>query len=429
MSDVVKIDIEGNSYELPVITGSEGEKAVDLSTFRSTTGYITLDNGFGNTGSCKSAITFLNGEEGILRYRGYPIEQLAKRSSFQEVAYLLLNGELPSQSQLNNFKSKITENSSLPEGMHNLINSFPDSTHPMGVTSSMFAALTAYYPELVTKTNLNQEEMNNLFCQLMGQVKVIISQFYRKTQGLDPVATNGELSYAGDFLNMMFGGETGKDVSKAVSDAFDVLLTLHADHEQNCSASTVRVVGTSKVNLMASVSAGVNALWGQSHGGANQAVLEMLEAIQKDGGDYKKFVDKAKDKNDPFRLMGFGHRVYKKFDPRATIIKEACDTVLEQLGVSDPLLDIAKGLEEVALSDSYFVDRKLYPNVDFYSGIIYRALGIPTNMFTCMFVLGRLPGWMSQWVEMRNDSMTKIARPRQIYTGATTRDYTDISGR
>jgi citrate synthase len=429
MADVVKVEIEGKTYELPVITGSEGEKAIDISKLRASSGYITLDNGFGNTGSCQSAITFLNGEEGILRYRGYPIEQLAQKSSFQEVAYLLLNGELPSQSELSNFKNKITENSKLPEGMYKLIDQFPNSTHPMGVASSMFAALSAYYPEFVSKTELSTAEMNDLFCQLMGQAKVIISQFYRKTQGLSPVSTNGNLSYAGDFLNMMFGGETGKEVSSAVSDAFDVLLTLHADHEQNCSASTVRVVGTSKVNLFGSVSAGINALWGQSHGGANQAVLEMLEAIQADGGGYQKFIEKAKDKNDPFRLMGFGHRVYKKFDPRATIIKKACDTVLEQLGVSDPLLDIAKGLEEVALSDNYFVDRKLYPNVDFYSGIIYRALGIPTNMFTCMFVLGRLPGWMSQWVEMRQDQATKIARPRQIYTGATTRDYSDISSR
>lgn len=429
MSDVVKLEIEGKSYELPVITGSEGEKAIDISSLRSSTGYITLDNGFGNTGSCQSAITFLNGEEGILRYRGYPIEQLAKKSPFQEVAYLLLNGELPNQSQLTTFKSKITENSMLPKGMFKMLEQFPHSTHPMAVTSAMFSALTAFYPEYVKKSDLTKEEMTNLFCQLMGQAKVLISQFYRNTKGLKPVATNGKLTYAGDFLNMMFGGETGVEVSSAVSDAFDILLTLHADHEQNCSASTVRVVGSSKVNLFASVSSGVDALWGQSHGGANQAVLEMLEAIQEDGGGYKKFIDKAKDKNDPFRLMGFGHRVYKKFDPRATIIKEACDTVLDKLGVSDPLLDIAKGLEEVALNDSYFVDRQLYPNVDFYSGIIYRALGIPTNMFTCMFALGRLPGWMSQWVEMRLDPATKIARPRQIYTGATPRPFVEMSKR
>ena len=429
MTDFVKIQIEDTTHEFPVVEGSEGEKAIDISALRASTGYITLDNGFGNTGSCQSGITFLNGEEGILRYRGYPIEQLAIKGSFQEIAYLLLNGELPSQTELKNFKSKITAHSSIPKEMTNIINQFPNSTHPMAVASAMFSSLAAFYPEWVSKTELTDEDILNLYTQTMGQAKAIISQFYRKTQGLSPVATNGNLTYAGDFLNMMFGGEGGKEVSKAVSDAFDILLILHADHEQNCSASTVRVVGSSKVNLFASVSAGVDALWGQSHGGANQAVLEMLEAIQQDGGGYQKFIAKAKDKNDPFRLMGFGHRVYKKFDPRATIIKEACDTVLEQLGVQDPLLDIAKGLEEVALNDSYFIDRQLYPNVDFYSGIIYRALGIPTNMFTCMFVLGRLPGWMAQWAEMRKDPATKIARPRQIYTGATTREYKELSSR
>ena len=322
MTDVVKMEIDGNTHEFPVIKGSEGEKPIDISKLRSSTGYITLDNGFGNTGSCQSGITFLNGEEGILRYRGYPIEQLANKSSFQEVAYLLLNGELPSQDQLKSFRSKITEHSTLPAGMSRMIDQFPNDTHPMGVTSAMLSSLTAFYPEYVTKTNLSDDDITELYAQLMGEAKVIISQFYRKTKGLPSVPTNGELSYAGDFLNMMFGGEGGNEVSAAVMDAFDVLLTLHADHEQNCSASTVRVVGSSKVNLFAATSAGVDALWGQSHGGANQAVLEMLEAIQEDGGGYKKFIDKAKDKSDPFRLMGFGHRVYKKFDPRATIIKK-----------------------------------------------------------------------------------------------------------
>ena len=424
MSDNAKLDVRGESIELPVITGSEGEVALDISKLRAQSGIITLDNGFVNTGSCSSAITFLNGEKGILRYRGYPIEQLAEKSSFSEVAYLLYNKELPTKAQSDKFTEQIAKYASLPDGINGILNQFPATAHPMGVVSSTVSALSCFYPEFLN-SEATDDIKNQALPQLMGQIKIIMVNFYRKTIGKDPIASNPSLGYSKDFLQMMFGGE----VDKEVAEALDILLILHADHEQNCSASTVRVVGSSHANVFASISAGIDALWGQLHGGANQAVLEMLEAIKKDGGDYKKFIDKAKDKNDPFRLMGFGHRVYKNFDPRAKIIKVACDTVLEKLNIQDPLLDIAKGLEEVALKDEYFVQRNLYPNVDFYSGIIYKALGIPTNMFTAMFVLGRLPGWMSQWKELREDPAAKIARPRQIYVGENERNYVDIKDR
>ena len=424
MSDNAKLDVRGESIELPVITGSEGEVALDISKLRAQSGIITLDNGFVNTGSCSSAITFLNGEKGILRYRGYPIEQLAEKSSFSEVAYLLYNKELPTKAQSDKFTEQIAKYASLPDGINGILNRFPATAHPMGVVSSTVSALSCFYPEFLN-SEATDDIKNQALPQLMGQIKIIMANFYRKTIGKDPIASNPSLGYSKDFLQMMFGGE----VDKEVAEALDILLILHADHEQNCSASTVRVVGSSHANVFASISAGIDALWGQLHGGANQAVLEMLEAIKKDGGDYKKFIDKAKDKNDPFRLMGFGHRVYKNFDPRAKIIKVACDTVLEKLNIQDPLLDIAKGLEEVALKDEYFVQRNLYPNVDFYSGIIYKALGIPTNMFTAMFVLGRLPGWMSQWKELREDPAAKIARPRQIYVGENERNYVDIKDR
>ncbi|MAE58145.1 MAG: citrate (Si)-synthase [Halobacteriovorax sp.] len=424
MSDNAKLDVRGESIELPVITGSEGEVALDISKLRAQSGIITLDNGFVNTGSCSSAITFLNGEKGILRYRGYPIEQLAEKSSFSEVAYLLYNKELPTKAQSDKFTEQIAKYASLPDGINGILNQFPATAHPMGVVSSTVSALSCFYPEFLN-SEATDDIKNQALPQLMGQIKIIMANFYRKTIGKDPIASNPSLGYSKDFLQMMFGGE----VDKEVAEALDILLILHADHEQNCSASTVRVVGSSHANVFASISAGIDALWGQLHGGANQAVLEMLEAIKKDGGDYKKFIDKAKDKNDPFRLMGFGHRVYKNFDPRAKIIKVACDTVLEKLNIQDPLLDIAKGLEEVALKDEYFVQRNLYPNVDFYSGIIYKALGIPTNMFTAMFVLGRLPGWMSQWKELREDPAAKIARPRQIYVGENERNYVDIKDR
>ncbi|EQC46580.1 citrate synthase [Bacteriovorax sp. Seq25_V] len=424
MSDNAKLEIKGNTYELPVITGTEGETAIDITTLRAKSGVITIDNGFMNTGSCKSAITFLDGEKGILRYRGYPIEQLAESSNFVETSYLLFNGELPTKAEHDAFYSKISSFSSLPSGVKNILNQFPATAHPMGVLSATISALSGFYPEYLT-AEATEEIKNKSIAQLMAQVKIIMANFYRKTIGKDPVDSNPALGYSKDFLNMMFD----KEIDDEVAHALDTLLILHADHEQNCSTSTVRVVGSSHANVFASISGGVDALWGQLHGGANQAVLEMLDEIKNDGGDYKKFINKAKDKDDSFRLMGFGHRVYKNFDPRAKIIKKACDVVLEKLNVQDPLLAIARGLEEEALKDEYFVQRNLYPNVDFYSGIIYKALGIPTNMFTAMFVLGRLPGWLSQWKELREDTTGKIARPRQIYVGENERNYKKISDR
>jgi len=424
MSDNAKLEFKGEVYELPVITGTENETAIDITKLRAQSGLITIDNGFMNTGSCQSKVTFLNGEKGILRYRGYPIEQLADKSDFVETSYLLYNGELPTKAQSEAFYGQITKFATLPEGVKNILNQFPADAHPMGVVSATVSALSGFYPEFLNP-DATDEIKEKAIAQLMAQVKIIMANFYRKTVGKDPIESNPALGYSKDFLNMMFDGE----IDDEVANALDTLLILHADHEQNCSASTVRVVGSSHANVFASVSAGVDALWGQLHGGANQAVLEMLEEIKNDGGDYEKFIAKAKDKNDPFKLMGFGHRVYKNFDPRAKIIKVACDTILEKLNVQDPLLNIAKGLEEVALKDEYFVQRNLYPNVDFYSGIIYKALGIPTNMFTAMFVLGRLPGWLSQWKELREDTAAKIARPRQVYTGENERNYKDISER
>ena len=421
---VVKIELDGKTFELPVITGSEGEKAIDIRALRAQSGYITLDNGFMNTGSCTSAITFLNGEKGILRYRGYPIEQVAEKSNFMEVSYLLNYGELPTQAQLDSFYGEVSKNSKLPEGIRNILSQFPKGAHPMGAVSAATSSLSAFYPEFMT-TPLSDELRKKAIAQLIGQVKVIAANYYRKSIGEDFIESDPSLGFSKDFLHMMFG----KDVDDKVAHALDVLFILHADHEQNCSASTVRMVGSSQANIFATISGGIDALWGQLHGGANQRVLEMLQEIQDAGGDYKKFIEKSKDKNDPFRLMGFGHRVYKNFDPRATIIKEQCDIILEKLGVNDPLLDIAKGLEEEARSDSYFKDRNLYPNVDFYSGIIYKALGIPTDMFTVMFVIGRLPGWLAQWKEMREDSSIKISRPRQIYVGENKREFVSIDKR
>lgn len=423
MAGNAKLDLGDKTIELPVIEGSEGEKALDISKLRAETGYITLDNGFVNTGSCTSAVTFLNGEKGILRYRGYPIEQLAESSNFLEVSWLLYYGELPSKTQMAEFEKKVASFNKLPEGLEAMVSSFPKTAHPMGVLSSATVALSAYYQDHLGP-NPTDKDKEDLFAQLLGQVKLIVARSYRNSQGLDPIASDSSLSYCKDFLNMMFG-EADDEVAKAL----DVLLILHADHEQNCSASTVRVVGSSHANIFSTISGGIDALWGQLHGGANQAVLEMLEEISKAGGDAEKALAKAKDKEDPFKLMGFGHRVYKNFDPRAKIIKVQCDRVLEKLNVNDPLLNIAKGLEKEALEDEYFVKRKLYPNVDFYSGIIYKALGIPTNMFTAMFVLGRLPGWMSQWKELREDPSAKICRPRQIYTGPTERNYKALDER
>ena len=416
-----KLEIDGKLYELPVLEGTEGERALDIRTLRQKTKYITLDNGFLNTGSCLSKITFLNGEKGILRYRGYPIEQLAEKSSFVEVSWLLNFGELPSEKTLGIFRERMGTFSSLPEGVIRIIKSFPRDAHPMGVVSATTSALCAFYPGYL-KTPLNDEDRERAIVQLMAQVKIIAAHFYRHSVDKDIRPSNPKLGYAADLLNMMFESESKRKDPRIIK-ALDTLLILHADHEQNCSASTVRVIGSSQANIFATIAGGIDALWGQLHGGANQKVLEMLEQIKEAGGNHKTFIEKAKDKSDPFRLMGFGHRVYKTFDPRAVIIKKACDSVLDTLNVKDPLLDIARGLEEEARKDSYFVERNLYPNVDFYSGIIYKALGIPTNMFTVMFVLGRLPGWLAQWKEMREDPENRIARPRQIYIGANIREY------
>ena len=427
MGNKATLELDGKKYDLPVFTGTENESAVDITSLRSTTGVITLDNGYVNTGACQSTVTFLDGEKGILRYRGYPIEQLAEKSTFLEVAYLLVYGELPSKEQLDEFFSYLNSFAVLPKGITKVMDQFPKDIHPMGVVGSSIMALSGFYPEF-SKLSLSEKEMEQAIAQLMGQLKVIMAYFYRRSHNLPPVKSKPSLGYCADFINMMFY-KKGYEVDHDVARALNVLLILHADHEQNCSASTVRMVGSSKANIFATISAGIAALWGPLHGGANQAVLEMLENIQKNDGDYKKFLSKAKDKDSAFRLMGFGHRVYKNFDPRAKIIKKACDTVLKKLGVKDPLLNIAKGLEEEALKDSYFIERNLYPNVDFYSGIIYQALGIPVNMFTAMFALGRLPGWLAQWKEMLESPGFKISRPRQIYTGENKRDYVDISKR
>lgn len=426
MADVLKIELDGKEIELPIIQGTENEKALDIRKLRGETGYVTLDNGYMNTGSCTSKITFLNGEKGILRHRGYSIEELSEGSNFMEVTYLLNFGKLPNKSEMAEFTAKVDEFAELPQGVKNIIDQFPDDAHPMGVVSSVTSSLCSFYPEFL-HAPLDNAGREKAITLLMAQVKSIAAYFYRKSTGKTPVNSDPSLGFAGDFLNMMFKGE--REINPEISKALDVLFMLHADHEQNCSASTVRVIGSSQANIFATISGGIDALWGQLHGGANQKVLEMLEQIQAAGGDYKEFINKAKDKNDSFRLMGFGHRVYKNFDPRALIIKKHCDVILETLGVDDPLLEIAKGLEEGARQDDYFKSRHLYPNVDFYSGIIYKALGIPTEMFTVMFVLGRLPGWLAQWKEMREDPAQKIARPRQIYTGETSRSFVHMKDR
>ena len=414
MSKSAKLDLGEQQIELPVFEGTEGEKALDISKLRAQTGYITYDNGLGNTGACLSNITFIDGEKGILKHRGYTIENLCEKSSFLEVSYLLFNDKLPSTDELNGLKAQIKEGSRIPEGIKTLIKSFPQDAHPMGITSAAMVALSGHYPHLLDQ-DLSDAQKQEIFPLMLGQLKTIAAAVYRHGQGKDFIDSDPTLDYTADFLYMMTGEKPNVDVANAL----DVLLILHADHEQNCSASTVRVVGSSKANLFASISSGIDALWGPLHGGANQAVLEMLEAIQQDGGGYEKFIGKAKDKEDPFRLMGFGHRVYKNFDPRAKVIKGYCDTILEKLNVQDPMLDIAKGLETTALSDEYFASRKLFPNVDFYSGIIYKALGIPTNMFTVMFALGRQPGWIAQWKEMIEADGMRITRPRQVYQGKT----------
>ena len=428
MSKTAEVKIDGNSYELPVIEGSEQEKAIDISKLRGQSGIITIDPGFKNTGSTKSAITFLDGEKGILRYRGYSIEDLAEKSSFLEVSYLLIYGELPSAEQMAEFQGSITNHTLVHEDVKKILEGFPSTAHPMGVLSSLVCAQTAFYPESLDP-NRSSTEVDMSIIRLIAKMPTFAAWSYKNQIGHPVNYPDNSLNYTANFLKMMFATPAEEfEVDPVVSDALDKLLILHADHEQNCSTSTVRVVGSSHASMYASISAGINALWGPLHGGANQAVIEMLENIRKDGGDTKKWMAKAKDKDDPFRLMGFGHRVYKNFDPRARIIKKAADDVLVKLGVNDPVLDIAKGLEEEALNDPYFVERKLYPNVDFYSGIIYRALGIPTDMFTVMFAMGRLPGWIAQWKEMR-ENKEPIGRPRQVYTGANERPYVDLAKR
>lgn len=427
MSQTALMTIEGQEYEFPVVEGTEQEKAIDISKLRGKSGYITIDPGFKNTGSTTSAITFLDGEEGILRYRGYSIEDLAEKATFLEVAYLLIYGDLPTVEQYQEFEHEVRTHTMVNEDMRKIFEGFPVNAHPMGVLSSLVSAMSAFYPDSYDSNAPADTEMHII--RLMAKMPTIVTWSYKKSQGHPVNYPDNNLDYCSNFLNMMFALPVEKyKVDPVVAKALNKLLILHADHEQNCSTSTVRLVGSSQANIYTSISAGIGALWGPLHGGANQEVIEMLEAIKADGGDSQKYIDKAKDKNDDFRLFGFGHRVYKNFDPRARIIKKAADDVLEKLGVNDPVLDIAKTLEKAALEDEYFVSRKLYPNVDFYSGIIYRALGIPTNMFTVMFAIGRLPGWIAQWKEMRENN-EPIGRPRQIYTGPTEREFVAMEKR
>jgi len=427
MSQIAELTLEGKKYEFPVIEGSEQEKAIDISKLRDQTGYITIDPGYKNTGATKSAITFLDGEEGVLNYRGYSIEDLAEKSSFLEVAYLLIYGELPTEKQFAEFEHEIRTHTLVNEDMRKIFEGFPVNAHPMGVLSSLVSAMSAFYPDANAQ---NSEEATQLhIIRLLSKLPTIATWSYKKSQGHPVNYPQNDLDYCSNFLNMMFSLPVAKyNVDPVVSAALNKLLILHADHEQNCSTSTVRLVGSSHANIFSSISSGISALWGPLHGGANQEVIEMLEAIKADGGDTQKYINMAKDKSSGFRLFGFGHRVYKNFDPRARIIKKAADDVLNKLGINDPVLEIAQKLEKAALEDEYFVQRKLYPNVDFYSGIIYRALGIPTNMFTVMFAIGRLPGWIAQWKEMRVNK-EPIGRPRQIYTGAPKREFVPMSER
>lgn len=426
------LKLNSTSISLEELTGTEGEKAVDIGSLRNETGYVTIDYGLKNTAVTKSKITFLNGEEGVLRYRGYPIEQLADRSSFLEVAYLLIYGELPTRSQYDKFEHSVTTHSLIHEDMKKFFEGYPQHSHPMGVLASMIGALSSFYPD-VLNTNQNQEEIDLTIHRLLAKSATIAAWSYKNSVGHPVIYPKNSLDYSANLLQMMFAMPTEEyELNDKVVSALNKLLILHADHEQNCSTSTVRVVGSSKANLYAAASAGVMALWGPLHGGANQAVIEMLQKIYDEGGASKQNVDKwlniFKDKESGQRLMGFGHRVYKNFDPRATIIKKAADDVLEDLNINDPLLEIAKHLEDVALSDDYFIEKKLYPNVDYYSGLLYRAMGIPTEMFTVMFALGRMPGWIANWKEMSEENQP-ITRPRQIYTGENARDYVDMENR
>jgi len=420
-----RLTLNGEEHELPVIVGSEGETAIDIQKLRATTGVITLDPGYGSTGACKSAITFINGEKGILRYRGYSIEEVAQKADFLEVCWLLIYGALPTAAELDGFRAQLTTHTLLHEDMKKFFEGFPSSGHPMAILASMVTSLSTFYPDMGSDDHV---ELN--IVRLLAKLPTIAAFSYKKSIGQPFIYPRNDLDYCGNFLNMMFSVPSQLyQVNPTLSKALNMLLILHADHEQNCSTSTVRMVGSSQANLFASIAAGITALWGPLHGGANQKVLEMLQRIEEDGGDYQKYVAMAKDKSSGFRLMGFGHRVYKNFDPRARLLKTACDAVLDELGVKDPMLDIAKHLEQIALEDEFFIERKLYPNVDFYSGIIYRAMGFPTAMFTVLFAIGRLPGWIAQWKEMRDDPKSRINRPRQVYTGETERPFVPLEDR
>jgi len=432
VQETAKLTLENEgktqTLELPIVTGTENEKGIDISTLRGKTGYVVLDPAFVNTASTSSSICFIDGDKGILRYRGIPIEQLGAKSTFVEVAYLLIYGELPNRDQLAKFSTLLTRHSLIHEDMKHFFEGYPSTAHPMAILSSMVCSLSSFYPEALDADN--KEQIDITIARLLAKVRTIAAFSYKKSIGQPFVYPQNSLSYCANFLNMMFSVPAEPyEIDEEIVKVLNLLLILHADHEQNCSTSTVRLVGSAKANLFASISAGICALWGPLHGGANQEVVEMLEEIRKNGGDVNKAVAMAKDKNSGFRLMGFGHRVYRNYDPRAKLIKVACDGVLDKLGINDPLLDIARRLEEAALKDQYFIDRKLYPNVDFYSGIIYRALGFPTNMFTVMFALGRLPGWIAHWKEQNENPSTKIGRPRQIYTGAVERDYVPMENR
>ncbi|MFO7971975.1 MAG: citrate synthase [Desulfobacterales bacterium] len=426
MSENVKIEFQGKTYEFPIVAGSEGEKAIDISNLRQTTGLITLDPGYANTGSCMSDITFMDGEKGILRYRGIPVEELAEHSSFIETALLLINGRLPTRDELNRTSVLFNDHSLVHEDMQIFYQNFPRASHPMGILSSMVNALRSFYPEL----QVIEEEINITVTRLLSKVRTMAAMSYKISRGHKVVYPRPDLSYCANFLNMMFDTPVKAYViDEDLVKALNVFWILHADHEQNCSTSAVRLVGSGRVNLFAAISAGIAALWGALHGGANQAVIEMLTEIQKDGGNYHRAIQRAKDKNDPFRLMGFGHRVYKTYDPRAKIIKKVCHNVLKKRNISDPLLDIAQELEAAALKDEYFIEYNLYPNVDFYSGIILRVMGIPTNMFTVMFAIGRLAGWIAQWKEGADDPKWKLGRPRQIYIGPKKTKYMPVDER
>ncbi|MEI9922047.1 MAG: citrate synthase [Bacteroidota bacterium] len=425
MAKTATLTIDGKSYEFPIVEGSEDEQGINIADLLEKTGAVTLDFGYKNTGATTSAITFLDGDKGILRYRGYSIEELAAKSTFLEVSYLLIFGELPNKQQLEKFTNDIKTHTMVHEDTRKILDGFPSTAHPMGVLASMFCAQTAFYPESLDP-NSNKDAVYLSIIRSLAKMPTFAAWSYKNAMGHPVNYPDNTLDYCSRFLKMMFALPAERyDVDPVVADALDKLLILHADHEQNCSTSTVRIVGSSKASIYSSISAGINALWGPLHGGANQEVILMLEGIRKDGGDTDKWIAKAKDKNSGFRLMGFGHRVYKNFDPRAKIIKKAADDVLKKLGVNDPVLEIAQKLEEAALKDSYFVERKLYPNVDFYSGIIYRALGIPVDLFTVMFAMGRLPGWIAQWKEMR-ENKEPIGRPRQIYTGQKLRSYVEL---